>query len=82
MMKTPEGVKREKISHLQYCLEKLLQKDNGYNSIEIEQLYTYIYCVICELEGMNAIESLEYFNKKINDDVRDKLLHFNIKLVV
>jgi len=81
-MKTPEGVKREKISHLEYCLEKLLLKDNGYNTTEVERLYAYIYRVICEMDKMNAIDATEYYRNKIYADVRGTLMRFNIELVV
>ncbi len=81
-MKTPESEKRVKISHLQYCLEKLYKKCNVYNDIDIDGLYTYIHQVVLEMEEMNAKDALAYFSDKITDDIRESLLHFNIELVV
>ncbi len=34
-MKTPIGIKKEKISHLQDCLEKLLFRENSNNETDV-----------------------------------------------
>ena len=81
-MRTPETIKSEKISHLEYCLDKLLQKDNGYNEIEIKRLYSLIYRVICEMQRMEVSEALNYFSNNINEDVRIALKRLNIELNV
>ena len=81
-MKTPIGIKKEKISHLQDCLEKLLFRENSNNETDVERVYAYIYKVIWEMEEMNAMDALVCFRIKINDEVRKELLKYNIELVV
>lgn len=81
-MRTEESIKNEKISHLEYCLEKLLQKDDGYNEMDIKHLYTLIYRVVCEMRELDADEALKRFNNSIDDNVRNLLCKYNIELVV
>lgn len=81
-MQTPESLKKEIISHLEYCLEKLQYKDNGYNESKVMRLYTIIYNVINEMQKLESIDALEYFKTTINDDVRKELSHFNIELII
>lgn len=81
-MKMPEAVKNEKISHLEYCLDKLIQKDNGCNELEIVNLYRRIYHVVCEMKRLDAHKALEYFTDNINDNVRTTLKRLNIELCV
>ena len=81
-MRAKESIKNEKILHLEYCLEKLLQKDNGYNEMDIKQLYTLIYRVVCEMRELDTDEALKCFNNSIDADVRNLLLKYNIELVV
>ena len=81
-MRTPEMVRNEKISHLEYCMEKLLQKDNGYNELEIKRLYTLFYQVVCKMREMDAEKALDYFVNSIDSEVRMSLNRLNIELVV
>lgn len=79
-MKTPQSVKNEKIAALEDCLYHLLLKDNGHNSKEIEFLYNYIYTVMIEMEQLEAMNSLDYFRKNMNSDIRKSLFQYNIKI--
>lgn len=81
-LKTSESLKQEKIDHLNFCLEKLQIKLNGYNDAKITRLYRRIYSITNEIQKLDAEEALEYFNKCVNNDVRDELLYFNIDLTV
>ena len=63
-------------------MEKLLQKDNGYNELEIKRLYTLIYRVVCKMREMDAEKALDYFVNSIDSEVRMSLSRLNIELVV
>ena len=81
-MQTPQAIKDEKIAHHEYCLNKLQYKNSGYNEDENYRLYSYIYGVICKMNELDAPSALEYFRENINVDIRNKLLRFNIELIV
>ena len=81
-MKTIESAKKEKISHLEFCLEKLRMRENGYNELEIKYLYQKIYHVVCEMEVLDSVSALTYYNYHINDGIRNELNKFNIELIV
>lgn len=80
-MRAPEGVKREKIAHLEYCLEKLSRKDNGYNTNEVDRLVIAIWDVIVAMKELEPMEALEYYRNNITDEIREALLHFYIELL-
>lgn len=81
-MKTATGVKREVIAHLEYCLETLPYKDNGYNELVIMYLYKHIYRVICEMKCQDDISAISYFHEHIDDKTRKLLQDVGIELVV
>lgn len=82
VMKTPEKVKAEKISHLEDCMEKLLRKDDGSNEFEIVRIYRLIYRVACEMKKLDESNALKYFNNNVDNEVRDTLKRLNIELMV
>ena len=81
-MRTPESAKQEKINHLEYCLDILARKDNGYNELEIRRLYTLLYRTVCEMKEQSAADALDHFANTITDEIRAALLAFNIELIV
>lgn len=81
-MKTVDSVKREKISHLEFCLEKLRMRESEHNELEIAYLYKKIYYVICEMNELDSLRALNYFNIHINDEILKELNKFDIELIV
>ena len=81
-MQTSESLKREKIHHLESCLEKLQYKDNGFNEDKVLYLYEILYNTIVEMLKLEGMEALKYFDSTITDDIRKALLTLNIELVV
>ena len=81
-MVSTRSIKKEKIAHLEYCIEKISQKNNGFNEEEVKRLCLLMGDVICNMEKMNESEALSYYWKNIDEDVRKALLRFNIELIV
>ena len=82
-MKSRSSIKKEKISHLQWCLDKLMFKENPNNSEEIEVLYRKIFKIISEMELLEDEEALCYYRKEVvTGRIRELLLEHKIELVV
>jgi len=81
-MKTPERIKREKIAHLNWCLEKLKFFDQR-NDDDCEQLYRDIYSLISSMEKLEAIAAYEHYHQRMLDGTLIlRLQRYNIELNV
>lgn len=80
-MRAPGAIKNMYISHLENCLEKLVLKDDGNNTLEIKYLYSLIYQIICELKELDDGEVIGYYRRATDGKVRNLLHNFNIILV-
>lgn len=79
-MKTPLGMKNEKIAHLNFCLEKLKFLDRG-NGEDCEQLYRDIYALISAMEELESIVACEYCYQKVSEGkLVLRLQRYNIEL--
>ena len=81
-MQTSEEINNKIINHLEFCLEKLQYKDNGFNTSQVFNLYMTIMHTVNKMKELPPLDSLEYFSATINDNVRKELLSFNIDLIV
>ena len=80
-MQVSSGIRYMYISHLEDCLEKLILKDDGNNTLEVKYLYSLIYQIICELKELDDGEVIGYYRRVIDGKVRNLLHSFNIILV-
>jgi len=82
-MKSRSSIKREKISHLQWCLDNLMLKENQSNTEAIELLYRNIYEIISTMQDLEDVAALDYFRKEVSARrIRELLKHYNIDLAV
>lgn len=79
-MRAPEGVKRERIVHLEYCLEDLMRKDNGYNTNEVDRLVIILWDVIVGMKELEPVDAIWFCRENIDDEVKKALRRFNIEL--
>lgn len=77
-MKEESRRKKILIGHLEYCLEKLILKDNGNNTNEIVRLYTAVYQVIHEMEELDEWDAVSCYRKKITEEIKRDFMHYNI----
>lgn len=80
MLRTPEGVKREHIAHLDWCLEHLKYKDGKKDEELYQYIYKYIYFTARAMEEMEPYQANEYYLKRINDRISNILLDFGIRI--
>ncbi len=82
-MKTPERIEKEKIAHLNWCLEKLKFYEKGSDTEDFEQIYRYICEMITVMDGMEAIAASKYYHQRLKDSyLVQQLQHYNIELSV
>lgn len=81
-MRSFESIKRLKISHLEFCLEKLNYKENEENQERVKQLYKKIYHIVHDMSELEARKALEIFRIGVNDELRKELKFFDIELTL
>ena len=79
-MKSVSQVKREKIAHLNWCLEKLRFHDTGTKDEDYEYLYRLIFEIVTKMNEMDDTEALDYCRQKFLDtNLVEKLQKYNIE---
>lgn len=82
-MRTLKTLKREKISHLQCCLDALALINNHYTDEDCEYLYRNIFEIINTMEVLEEVAALDYFRKEIEmKKIKESLKQYNIVLIV
>ncbi len=81
-MKTPEGVLREQLSEVDYCIDKLRFRDNGYRTEDYEYLLRSLIGIRHEMQSEDSRQALQLYQKKIvfNAEIRALLKRFRIEL--
>ena len=82
-MKSYEKLKKEKISHLQWCLDTLKLKEDKLSEEDYIYLYRYIFCTIQDMENMESLQANEYYRKRMYaKNIKYLLSKCNIELSV
>ena len=78
-MKSVSEVKRVKLAHLNWCLEKLKFRDTGIKEEDYEYLYRLIFEIVTKMNEMDDTEALDYCRQKFLDtNLVEKLQKYNI----
>lgn len=79
-VRSVSSLKKEKIAHLNWCLEKLKFHDTGTKDEDYEYLYRFIFEMVATMSELSDKEALEYYHQKVMEGkLTEQLKKMNIE---